>query len=60
LNRVIVRSMMLLLPANRIPLSPARSTTMPRMCQYDPPTASPRLAGSSLWAEKFSTGVSPE
>jgi hypothetical protein len=33
LKRVIVRSMMLLLPPTKMPLSPARSTTMPLRCQ---------------------------
>ena len=59
LNRVTVRSMMLLLPPTKMPLSPARSTTSPRTCQYEAFSASPRLAGSSLIAEKFRIGVSP-
>jgi hypothetical protein len=59
LNRVIVRSMRLLLPPTKMPLSPARSTTMPRTCQKFPFRASPRFSVSSLCAEKFRIGVSP-
>jgi hypothetical protein len=51
--------MTLLLPPTKMPLSPARSTTIPATRQYDAFRARPRLAGSSFMAEKLSTGFSP-
>lgn len=50
LKRVTVRSMTLLLPPTKMPLSPVRSTISPLMCQYEALSWSPRLDELSLCA----------